>query len=66
MTKLPKATLRQMMKEEGCIRVSERGLETFREEVERYAYALANMSLKCAKHGKRQTVNEQDIKLAVE
>ena len=66
MTKLPKATLRSILKDEGVNRISGKGLELFREEVERYAYALAGMSLKCATHGKRKTVLDADIKLAVE
>ena len=66
MTKLPKATLRQIMREEGCMKVTAKGLEAYREEVERYAFALANMSLKCTTHGNRKTVNDKDIKLAVE
>jgi len=66
MTKLPKATLRTILRDEGVTRISGKGLELYREEIERYAYALANMSLKWANHAKRQTVNEHDIKLAVE
>ena len=66
MTKLPKATLRTFLRDEGVTRISGKGLELYREEVERYAYALANMSLKCATHAKRTTVVEADIKLAVE
>jgi len=65
MAKLPKAPLREIMKEEGCTKVSAKGVITFREEVERYAYALANMSKACALHAGRTTINEADVKLAV-
>ena len=65
MTKLPRATCRQIMKEEGCELVSRKGLLAYREEVERYAYALANMANACAKHGNRKTILVEDIHLAI-
>ena len=65
MAKLPKATLRTIMRDEGCQIVSERALIAYREEVERYAYALAEMCNACAKHGGRKTIKPEDVHLAV-
>jgi len=65
MVKLAKAPLREILKEEGAVLVSGRGLEEYRTEVERYAHALAEMAILCAKHGGRKTVKEADIRLAV-
>ena len=63
--KLPKAPLREILREQGGKRVSGKGLEEYRSEIERYAYALAEMTVLCAKHGKRMTVLPDDVQLAV-
>lgn len=63
--KIAKAPLRQIMKEAGAEVVSEKGLEEYRREVERYAFLLGEMSVLCAKHAKRKKIMAEDIRLAV-
>ena len=66
MTRLAKAPLKEIMREEGCEIISEKGLLLYRDEVERYAYALANQVKRCATHAGRKTIFVEDVKLAVE
>ncbi len=53
------------MKNAGAERISEKGLKAFQEAVEEYAEALAEASAALARHAKRKTVMEEDIKLAL-
>lgn len=65
MAELPLATLERIMKNAGAERISEKGLKAFQEAVEEYAEALAEASAALARHAKRKTVMEEDIKLAL-
>jgi len=65
MAELPLATLDRILKNAGAERTSEDGLKAFREAVEEYAEALAEASAALARHAKRKTVMEEDIKLAL-
>ena len=66
MTKLSKAPLRQILKEEGGEFVADKALLLYREEVERYAYALASRCVAFSKHAGRKTVYVADVKIATE
>lgn len=62
---LQKTVLKKILKDEGAEIASDGGVVAFRQEVERYAHALAEQAVLCAKHGHRKTILKEDIQLAV-
>ncbi len=64
MAQIPLAPFERILKNAGAERISEDALKAMREAVEDYAEALAEASVALAKHAKRKTVKQEDIKLA--
>jgi histone H3/H4 len=66
MTHIPKAPLREFFKEHGAERVADRAITEYRAEIERYCHTLAGNSILLAKHARRKTVLEADVKKVIE
>jgi histone H3/H4 len=65
MAELAKAPLERMLKTRGAKRVSAEGLNAYREAVENFADAIAQVSVEAAKHAGRQTILRADVELAL-
>ncbi len=63
---LPVAPLYRIMRKAGAHRVSREAKEAFVQVIEEIARKLARRAAELAKHAKRVTVKEQDVKLAFE
>lgn len=63
---LPLAVMEQLLKEAGCARVSEDAKQALKEFLEREAKKVGRKAWQLAQHAGRRTVQEEDIKLAVE
>jgi|GEM_PF-672186 len=58
--------MEKLLKRNGARRVSEEAKEALRDELERYADALAQRAVRFSAHAKRRTVQAEDIRLARE
>ena len=65
MAKLPMAPFRRILLEEGAEHVSRESVLELRKVTEAYVKSVAEMSVFCAKHGNRNTVQAKDVQLAV-
>ncbi len=65
MTFLSLSAMHKIFKKAGAERISEDAKEKLREIVEDYALEIARRAVALAKHAKRNTVMEDDVKLAV-
>ncbi len=63
-TIIPKAPFGRILMKAGAKRVSADAVDTFTEIVTETTEEIAAQAAKIAKHSKRKTVNEGDIKLA--
>lgn len=55
---------RKLLKEAGAKRVSKEAASEFQKHINRYAFDVGQKAVKLAKHAKRKTVTDSDIKLA--
>jgi histone H3/H4 len=63
---LPVAPLYRIMRKAGATRVTKEAKEAFVEAVVEVARKIARRAAELAKHAKRVTIKEQDVKLALE
>ena len=63
---LPVAPLYRIMRKAGAKRVTKEAKETFVRTIEEVARKVARRAAELAKHAKRVTIKEQDVKLAWE
>jgi histone H3/H4 len=53
-----------MLKDAGAKRVSDAAAQSFQDSLNKFAFGVAQKSVKLCSHAKRKTVEESDIKLA--
>ncbi len=63
---LPIAVMEQLLKEAGCLRVSDDAKIALKEYLEKEAKKLGKKAWQLAQHAGRRTVQGEDIKLATE
>ena len=56
--------MERLLKKAGCKRISVEAAEKLREILEKQGISIGKMSWKLAKHAKRRTVMQEDVKLA--
>lgn len=66
MTIIPYAPVERLIRSAGADRVSETAGVALAEILEQYGLKIAEEAIVLAKHAKRKTVKEEDIKLAME
>ncbi len=59
--KIPKATIRKIMKKDGDIKISDSAAEAIAEMLEKRAKSIANYAVKRAKKQGRKTVSQEDV-----
>lgn len=55
---------KRILKEAGAVRVSDSAAAELAQNINKFAYAIANKAVKLASHAKRATVKRADIELA--
>lgn len=63
---LPLIAFEKILKENGALRISEDALELFKHITEEHIQTITREAMKYAKHAKRRTVLESDIRLAIQ
>ncbi|MCL5102074.1 MAG: NFYB/HAP3 family transcription factor subunit [Candidatus Marsarchaeota archaeon] len=61
---ISKSIIKKMLKDAGAERVSDSSAKAFQDMLNKFAFGVAQKSVKLCKHAKRKTVEESDIKLA--
>ena len=61
---IPLATMEQILKKAGAIRVSEDAKKELKEALENYADKISVKAIEFSKHAKRRTVLGEDVRLA--
>ncbi len=61
-----KTIVKKMLKDAGADRVSDEAVTALMDELNKFAFGVASKSVKLCKHAKRKTVEESDIKLALQ
>ena len=64
MVDFPIATLKRIMKEAGCDRVSDEAAQAMSEELNEIGRQISHRALELMRYAKRKTVTEEDIRLA--
>lgn len=62
---ISRSLAKRILKSAGAGRVSDSALTIFQTRMNRVAYDVAEKSVRLAKHAKRRTIGESDIKLAM-
>lgn len=57
-------TARKFLKEAGANRISKEAASELQKRINRSAYSVAQKAVKLARHAKRKTVTDSDIRLA--
>ncbi|MCL5680027.1 MAG: NFYB/HAP3 family transcription factor subunit [Candidatus Marsarchaeota archaeon] len=61
---ISKSIIKKMLKDAGAKRVSDAAAQSFQDSLNKFAFGVAQKSVKLCSHAKRKTVEESDIKLA--
>ncbi|MCL5099970.1 MAG: NFYB/HAP3 family transcription factor subunit [Candidatus Marsarchaeota archaeon] len=61
-----KSMIRRMLKEAGAERVSDSAVRALQERLNKNAYDIAKKAVMLSKHAKRKTVEESDVRLAMQ
>ncbi|MCL5262372.1 MAG: NFYB/HAP3 family transcription factor subunit [Candidatus Marsarchaeota archaeon] len=61
-----KSVIRRMLKDAGAARVSESAVRALQDRLNRIAYDGAKKAVMLSKHAKRKTVEESDVRLAMQ
>lgn len=61
---IAKQTARRILADAGAERISDKAAETLADMLNSFAYSVAKKAVKLAKHAKRKTVSDADVKLA--
>lgn len=64
MSELPSAAVDRIIRKGGGLRVSEKAAKELAEVLEEYGIKIAQQAAAFAKHAKRKTITEEDIRLA--
>jgi len=63
---ISKSKIKKMLKDAGAERVSDSAAKSFQDSLNKFAFGVAKKSVKFCNHAKRKTVEESDIKLALQ
>ena len=61
-----KSVIRRMLKDAGAERVSESAVRALQEKLNKIAYEGAKKAVVLSRHAKRKTVEESDVRLAMQ
>lgn len=62
---ITESTARRILREAGASRISDEAALEFQKFINKSAYDVANKAVQLARHAKRKTIAQSDIKLAV-